>query len=43
MEIREFQKSKARNKIEEAGNIGDAVLIRKDNTRLINFRVGVID
>ena len=43
MEICEFHKSKVRNKIKEACNIGDAVLIQEDITPRINLRVGIID
>ena len=32
LKLCEFHKSKARNKIEEACNIGNVVLIHKDNT-----------
>ena len=42
MQLREFHKSNACNKIEEVRNTGDEVLIQDDNTQRTNLRVGVI-
>ena len=43
MKFREFHKSIAHNKSEEACDIGDVVLIHEDNTPRINLRMGIID